>query len=57
MHKLKTINIDIHCSDFVCLELKVMNIVGSGFCMFVHVTLSYGLTGGNICQYNDTLIR
>lgn len=25
--------------------------------MFVHVTLPCGLTGGNICRYNDTQTR
>lgn len=55
MHKLKRLNIDIHCG--FCRVFKVMNIVGFGFFMFVHFTLSYGLTGGNLCWDNDTHLR
>lgn len=55
MHKLKQLNIDIHCG--FSRVLTVMNIVGFGFFMFVHVKLSYGLTGGNLCRVNDTHMR
>lgn len=51
MHKLKRLNIDIHCG--FCRVLKVMNIVGFGIFMFVHVKLFYGLTGDNLCRDND----
>lgn len=57
MHIFKKITYRYSVSVVFCGVLKVMNIVDLGFHMFVHVTLTNGLTGDNICEYNDTHLR